>query len=168
MSTALRAFDFLKLRTVAFSLPQNLCTHLQNVSRSTLARTSVPYTQSSLTICAILLRHGLISNMTLGDPTAADPTNFRRLSPPQKRIWLGLKYRNGIPVLRNMSLISKPSKRIYATKDELGRILTGRRAVNVAGVGIGEILVVKTPDTLMEGWEAWRAGLGGELILRCS
>lgn len=87
-----------------------------------------------------------------------------------------MKYRNGIPVLQRINLISKPSFRVTVTRDELGRILKGKRARNIGGVGMGEILIVKTEenkerarvgkDTFMDGWEAWRAGLGGELVLR--
>lgn len=162
----------------AISLPHRLCSHLQNVSRAAIARTPVPYTNSSLAISTILLRHGLISNVSLGSPTAANPAIFNSLAPTQRRLWLDLKYRNGLPVLRRMELISKPSFHIHVTRDELGRILRGKRARNISGVGMGEIVVVKTPedraagrtgrDTYMDGWEAWRAGLGGELILRAA
>jgi len=77
-----------------------------------------------------------------------------------------------------MNVVSKGSFRVNVDHGELGRILTGRRAKNVAGVSMGEILVVKTPvdlkrgrtgrDTYMDGWEAWRSGLGGELVVRAS
>ena len=75
-----------------------------------------------------------------------------------------------------MSVVSKGSFRVDVDNAELGRILTGRRAKSVAGVSMGEILIVRTPpnakigrkgrDTIMDGWEAWRAGLGGELLVR--
>ena len=172
------ALNPLKIRGRTFHLPGDLCSHLQNVSRAALARTVIPYSQTSLAISSILLRHGLISNVTLGGPLSPDPAGFSNLPAPQQRIWLGLKYRNGLPVLRNISLISKPSKRTYVSHMQLGRILTGRRAQNVPGVGVGEVLLLKTEpnvdmgrtgkDTVMEGWEAWRAGLGGELIVRFS
>ena len=167
----MRTPNIMNIGATKFTLPFDLCAHLQNVSRSALARTSIPYTKTSLAISSILLRQGMISNVTLGNLTTPEPTIFQTLPPSQKRIWLGLKYRGGLPVLRNMSLISKPSKRVHVTNLELGRILTGRRAVNVAGVGVGEILMVHTdeiPSRVMEGWEAWRAGHGGELIIRCS
>ncbi len=77
-----------------------------------------------------------------------------------------------------MSVVSKGSFRVVVDHNELGRILTGKRAKNVAGVSMGEIMVVKTPvdtkrgrrgrEIYMDGWEAWRAGLGGELLIRVS
>lgn len=77
-----------------------------------------------------------------------------------------------------MELVSKSSQRIVVTRDQLGLILTGKRAQNTGGIGMGEILIIKTDkDTAtgrvgrncyMDGWEAWRAGLGGEVVCRVS
>ena len=156
--------------------PHRLCAHLQNTSRAALARTSVPYTQSSLAITSILLRQGLISNLSLGSPQSPDPTAFASLPVSTRKLWVSHKYRDGVPVLRHINLVSKPSLKLAVTHDELGRLLTGRRAKNIPGVGMGEILVVRVQrdkaagrqgvDTYMEGWEAWRAGLGGEIVCR--
>ncbi|KAK4685192.1 hypothetical protein P7C73_g4970, partial [Tremellales sp. Uapishka_1] len=155
--------------------PHRLCSQLLTTSRASLASTSIPYSNSSLAITSILLRAGLVSNLTLGTPTHPSPTEFIALPPPAKRIWVGLKHRNGHPVLRQIGLVSKPSLRVMVTKEELGRLLTGKRARNVQGVGMGEILVIKVPrekdgrtgmETYLEGWEAWRAGLGGEVVCR--
>ena len=152
------------------SLPAQLCSHLVNSSRAFLSQTSLPYAQSSLAISSLLLRHGFISSVTLGTPTHASPADFTSLPVSARRIWLGLKHRNGQPVLRRMNLVSKPSIRINVTKDELGRILHGNRAKNVPGVGMGEIIVVRTEVArkaeYKEGWEAFRAGQGGEIICR--
>jgi ribosomal protein S8 len=158
------------------TLPHRLCAHLVNTSQSSLASTSLPYSNSSLAITSVLLRHGLISNLTLGTPTHPSPTEFHKLPEPSKRIWVGLKYRNGTPVLKKLNLVSKPSQRRIVSNKELGAILAGKRALNVAGAGLGEVFVVrvldkdgrhvKGMDTFMEGWEAWRAGLGGELVCR--
>lgn len=158
------------------TLPHRLCAHLVNTSHSALASTSLPYSNSSLAITSVLLRHGLISNLTLGTPTHASPAEFPSLPEPSKRIWVGLKYRHGAPVLKRMNLVSKPSQRRIVDNKELGRILAGKRAQNVQGAGLGEVFVVRVLDkdgrqvkgqeTFMEGWEAWRAGLGGELVCR--
>lgn len=160
------------------TLPHRLCAHLVNTSHSSLASTSLPYSTSSLAITSVLLRHGLISNLTLGNPTHPAPTEFANLPAPSKRIWVGLKYRNGSPVLKRLNLVSKPSQRRIVNNKELGAILAGKRAQNVAGAGLGEVFVVRVLDregrqikgqeTFMEGWEAWRAGFGGELVCRAA
>ena len=160
------------------TVPHRLCSHLYNVSRAAIARTPLPYSIANLAITNILLRHGLISNITTGNPDAPNPAIFPTLQTVEKRLWVDMKYRNGLPVLRRIDLISKPSFRVSVSNQELGRILMGKRAQNIGGIGTGEIIVVKTPEdkktgrvgpaTYMEGWEAWRAGLGGELILRAA
>lgn len=151
-------------------LPTALCSHVVNSSRAFLSQTSLPYAKSSLAISSLLLRHGFISSVTLGTPTHPSPTDFVSSPVSAKRIWLGLKHRNGQPVLRRMNLVSKPSVRVSMSKDELGRILRGNRAKNVSGVGMGEIIVVRTLDghveEYKEGWEAFRAGQGGEIVCR--
>lgn len=148
--------------------PSNLITQLLTSSRASLARTSLPYSPSSLQISSILLRQGLISSLSLGSPSSPDPSSFSSLSLPDRRLWVSLKHRNGQPVLRRLALVSKGSKRVFVTRDELGRLLTGRRAKHVPGVGLGEFFVVRCEETgeYAEGWEAWRKGLGGELICR--
>lgn len=66
--------------------------------------------------------------------------------------------------------MSKPSVRVNVSRDELGQILHGKRAKNVPGIGMGEIMVIRTSEEhkedYMEGWEAFRAGRGGEVICR--
>lgn len=156
--------------------PHRLCSHLINSSRAALARTSVPYSNSALGVTSILMRHGLISNVTLGTPSSPSPSEFPALSPADKRIWVTLKHRQGQPVLRYLSLVSKGSLRKIVTRQELGRLLVGKRARNILGVGTGEILVVKVisnpgagtkgTEQYMEGWEAYLAGQGGEVICR--
>ncbi len=150
--------------------PANLISQLLTTSRASLSRTAVPYSPTNLAITSILLRQGLISNLSLGSPDQPEPQNFHTLPLPAQRLWVGLKHRQGQPVLRRISLISKGSKRVVVSKDELGRLLTGRRAQNVDGVGMGEVLVVRDLNVdgkgWLEGWEAWRLGIGGELVCR--
>lgn len=160
-------YTFRRTLTTSATPPANLITQLLTSSRANLAQTSLPYTPSALSITSILLRQGLISSLTLGSTTAPDPTRFDSLPLPQRRLWVSLKHRQGQPVLRRLSLVSKGSRRVHVTKDELGRLLTGRRAQNVAGVGLGEVFVVRTEEgEYLEGWEAWRKGLGGEVVCR--
>lgn len=158
--------------------PHRILTHIRNTSRVALGATSLPYSNAALGISAILLRHGLLSNVTLGGPTHPEPAQFASLPKAAQRLWIGHKFRNGQPVLRHIDMISKGSVRRGVSRADLGRLLLGKRAVNVNGCGTGEILIVKVPsdgaagrkgvNTYMEGWEAYSAGLGGELIARAS
>ncbi len=68
---------------------------------------------------------------------------------------IGLLYNYGIPVVRDVKRISKPSLRVYSSATKIPRILRGR----------GEVLL-STPKGVLTGAEARKAKLGGELILK--
>jgi len=64
-----------------------------------------------------------------------------------------LKYNNGVGAISGIKLISKPSRRIYAVKDDLRPIKDG--------YGIS---IVSTSKGIMTGDEARKMGIGGEVI----
>lgn len=52
-------------------------------------------------------------------------------------------------------------------KEELERLLRGRRVKGVAGACLGEVFFVRTEDeTYLEAREAVRLGLGGEVLVK--
>ncbi|EIW69190.1 hypothetical protein TREMEDRAFT_57120 [Tremella mesenterica DSM 1558] len=162
------------------SLPHRLCAHLQNTSRAFASITPVPYSRTSLAVTSILLRQGLISNLTFGSPSSPDPSVFPNLPVSERTLWVYHKYRDGRPVLKHISLVSRPSQRLVLDNKEIGLLLTGRRAKRIPGVGLGEFLIIRVVKSqgrqgtgtaqetgvYMEGWEAWRAGMGGEVVCR--
>ncbi|KAE9392543.1 mitochondrial ribosomal protein subunit S8 [Gymnopus androsaceus JB14] len=159
-------------------LPHALCSRIQNAFRARHAQIGVEHTTQNLGILSILLRAGFISNLTRGTIEGADPDAFNRialqatrsqLSSPQTinslstslhsaesqlRIWATLKYRDDLPVLRYMSLVSKPSNRVYMDLPELRRICSGGRAGQIPSLGLGEIAVVKTKEKEYQWLEA--------------
>ena len=64
-----------------------------------------------------------------------------------------LKYFDGAPVIRGISRVSKPGRRVYASVDKLPRILNG------LGVAI-----VSTPKGVMADHEAREQNVGGEVL----
>jgi len=70
---------------------------------------------------------------------------------------LKLKYNGAVPAVRNIKRVSKPSLRIYAGKNKLPRVL--------GGMGIS---IISTPQGLMTNKEAYKKGLGGEVICEVS
>ncbi|MFA5360117.1 MAG: 30S ribosomal protein S8 [Patescibacteria group bacterium] len=68
-------------------------------------------------------------------------------------IKIDLKYQNGRPMITSLKKISTPGRRIYASKDELPRVL------NNLGIAI-----ISTPRGLMTNKEAKKQGIGGEVI----
>ena len=57
------------------------------------------------------------------------------------------------PVIRGLKRISKPGLRVYVGKGEIPRVY--------GGVGIA---ILSTSKGIMPGRQAWRSGLGGELL----
>lgn len=52
-------------------------------------------------------------------------------------------------------------------KDELARLLRGRRVKGVKGVGLGEMVIVRSSDErYLEGRDAVRQEVGGEVLVR--
>lgn len=84
-----------------------------------------------------------------------------------RRLWLGLKYWDGMPVLRKAKMVSKPTKRIWLTSKELGIIVRGGHAAEVKGLTqIGEIMAVSTDRGLLEARECVEKKIGGQPICR--
>jgi ribosomal protein S8 len=150
-------------------LPHDLCARLQNGFRARHRRIAVPHTVQNLAILSILLREGFITSVTRGTTSEPSPSAWHTAPEPQKRIWAELKYRDDRPVLSDMELISKPSKKIFMDVDEIKRLCSGRRAKFVKPLGMGEIAVVRTgtkENEWIEAREALRLNLGGEVVCR--
>ena len=98
---------------------------IQNSYKLGLKRICVPYSNTNKHITLILLHEGLLQNVTTGDihgPFRAGAANgliaLGSNNVSKARLWLDLKYRNGAPALGKMGVISKPSRRIFASPDE--------------------------------------------------
>ena len=150
-------------------LPYDLCSHVQNAFRARHRSISVPHTTQNLGILSILLRAGFVSNVTRGTVSQPSPEQFHEAGEAQRRIWADLKYREDRPVLNNMELVSKPSKKINLDARELLRICTGRRAQTIKPLRMGEIAVVRTQNReheWLEAREALQLNIPGEVICR--
>jgi small subunit ribosomal protein S8 len=64
-----------------------------------------------------------------------------------------LKYHDGTPVIREISRVSKPGRRVYSSVDNLPRVANG------LGVAI-----VSTPRGVMADHEAREQNVGGEVL----
>ena len=129
-------------------------------------QTHVAYSNQNLSILSLLAAHGFISSVTLGSSQAPHPKAFASAPVSARMLIANLKYRGDRSVIGTLDLVSKPSKRIVVTHEELERLLRGRRVQGVRGVGMGQMLLVKTRnDNWLEGRDALRQGLGGEVMV---
>ena len=123
------------------TLYADLCVRLQNASRAKLKSVPIPYTKANVAISAILLQHGFIYNMTRGSIAGPSAVDWNTAPDVRKRLWIDLKYRaDDRPVLERMNLVSKPSRHLSMTKDELLLWETGRPAKLVTPIRTGDNL----------------------------
>ncbi|KAJ7723410.1 ribosomal protein S8 [Mycena metata] len=150
-------------------LPHDLCARVQNAFRARHQKIALNHNTQNLGIMSILLRSGFVSNLTRGTIAEPSPAAFLAVNDAQRRIWADLKYRNDLPVLHHMEIISRPSKRVFMDLTEIRRLCTGRRAQNVRPMGMGEIIVIRTGDKeheWLEAREAVQMKLSGEVMCR--
>ncbi|KAJ2543162.1 hypothetical protein EV175_005999 [Coemansia sp. RSA 1933] len=146
----------------------DICARVQNGFRARLGRIAVPETKLNLAVSRVLYNQGFVSSVTRGthlglDDTYVPTTNF---NVAERRLWLSLKYYQDSPVLRKMSCISKPSRRITCTANQLQTIASGRPWSIVKGVVPGEIIIVSTSKGVQEIQDAVKDHLGGVLLAR--
>lgn len=113
----------------------------------------------------VLISHGFLSSVSYQSPHVAAP---RTATSSGKELVAELKFRQDRPVLNKMRLVSKPSRRVLMEADEIKRFLRGSRVRFVAGLTTGEIAFVKSDknEEILEGREAIRRGISGEVIAR--
>ena len=102
----------------------------------------IPASRMKLAIAKILREEGFINNYeVLKDKS-------------HRAIKIYLKYDDkNKPVLSGLERVSKPGLRVYVQRKEVPRVY--------GGMGIA---IVSTPKGVLTGQQAWRQGIGGELL----
>lgn len=157
----------------------NVCSHLQNASRARLGFTSIPLTNQHLRLALALQSSGFVSTVVRGGPNPPEPhallshpvntdiEPITRQNIASRRLWLGMKYWNSEPVLEKMSLISKPTRRIWMDVEGLRKIVLGGRVGMVPGLTrVGECMFVCTDKGILEARECVERKIGGMLLCR--
>ncbi len=119
----------------------DMLTRIRNGSRAQKTHVRMPASRSKVAIAEVLKDEGYISGFSVdGDGV------FRVLD-------VELKYFQGDPVIEEIKRVSRPSCRIYASKDDLPSIRNG--------LGIA---LVSTSKGLLTDKSARQAGVGGEIV----
>ncbi len=120
----------------------DMLTRIRNANNSRHQTVDIPASNMKKSIAQILLDEGYVKNVELVD----DGT--------QGIIRITLKYaENKQKVLSGLKRVSKPGLRIYASKDELPRVLKG--------LGIA---IISTSKGIMTDKEARKQNVGGEVL----
>ncbi|TVY31400.1 37S ribosomal protein S8, mitochondrial [Lachnellula subtilissima] len=109
---------------------------LVHLAKPRLGLTSIPSTNQLLTLSLALQSAGFLSSVTragltpppLNSETKYEPEPVTQENVSTRRLWLGLKYWDNRAVLSEMSMVSKPTKRVWMDVESLGRIVRGREA----------------------------------------
>jgi ribosomal protein S8 len=144
------------------------CARVQNAFKARLQSIAIPDTKMNLAISMILYRQGFISSVQRGDYLEPDKkvVQTRPHNIASRRLWLDLKYRDNKPVLQKMSCVSKGSKKVYMTVEELKNLTAGRRAKFIPPLQLGEIAIVSTSRGVLEIKEAIEQNHGGVVLCR--
>uniref|UniRef100_A0A7C4XL05 Small ribosomal subunit protein uS8 n=1 Tax=candidate division WOR-3 bacterium TaxID=2052148 RepID=A0A7C4XL05_UNCW3 len=120
----------------------DMFTIIRNGCRANKPEVSVPYSKLKMEILRILLEEGFINNFTLDSEKKP------------RRINILLKYsKDGESVIRNIVRVSKCSRRVYVSKDEIPRVL--------GNLGVA---IITTSKGVMTDRRARKEKIGGELI----
>jgi len=166
----------------------HVCSHLQNASLARLGLTSIPLSKMHLSISLQLQKQGFLTSVTLGGAsppqklvpaphTEQSTTTSTALQQVEdeltqenrasRRLWLGLKYWDGEPVLRKMGMLSKPTRRIWISSYDIQKIVRGHDAAYVKGMTkVGECMFVSTDKGVMEARECAERKIGGMVLCR--
>jgi small subunit ribosomal protein S8 len=154
----------------------NACIHLQNCARARLGLTSIPNTKYNLRLALAMHRAGLIASVTRGGPrppppeallaTETEPVTSENVA--SRRLWIGLKYWNNQPVIRNVTPVSKPSRLVTAQLPELAKVARGLHVQQLKGLNLGETMFLSTDRGVLEVREALAKKVGGLILCRVS
>ena len=122
----------------------DMLTRIRNGQRAHQAVVASPASKLRANVLEVLKREGYIRGFTRS-----------RCAPASAELKIELKYVDGEPVIREISRVSKPGRRIYSKLADLPRVYNG--------LGIA---VLSTPRGVMSDNEARAANVGGEVLCR--
>ena len=120
----------------------DLLTRLRNANMVRKASVELPTSKLKVAVVRILKDEGFVRDFEVvkGEPQ------------PMLRIHLLYRDRKE-PALSGLKRVSKPGLRVYVGRQDVPRVM--------GGLGLS---IVSTPQGVMTGHEAYRRGIGGELL----
>ena len=122
----------------------DMITRIRNAQLRALNSVTIPNSKFRARILEVLKVEGYISNYKA---TSSEKNH--------KFLLVDLKYNNGVPVIKEISRVSKPGRRIYTKADSIPKIQSG--------LGIA---IVSTSKGIMTDNDARSKKIGGEIICR--
>ena len=121
----------------------DMLTRIRNATTARHDTVTIPASKTKVELARVLRDEGFVQSYQV-----------LRASTPQSAIRIALHYRNkGEPSIAGLKRVSKPGLRVYVHKKEIPRYY--------GGLGVA---ILTTPEGVMTGRQAWRKGIGGELL----
>jgi small subunit ribosomal protein S8 len=121
-----------------------MLTRIRNGQKAGMNIVSTPASRLRASVLEVLKREGYIRGFS-----------EERRDPGHAELKIELKYHEGAPVIREISRVSKPGRRVYSKIADLPRVYNG--------LGIS---ILSTPRGVMSDAEARAANVGGEVLCR--
>jgi small subunit ribosomal protein S8 len=120
----------------------DLITRIRNAQMRNKSKVSTPGSKLRASVLEVLKTEGYIRGYSETE-----------LGNGRSELDIELKYFDGAPVIREISRVSKPGRRVYASVKNLPRI----------GNGLG-IAILSTPKGVMADHDAREQNVGGEIL----
>lgn len=122
----------------------DMLTRIRNGQRAKKAQVNSPASKLRARLLDVLQREGYIRGYSSFEMDSGKP-----------ELQIELKYYEGEPVIREISRVSRPGRRVYSSIKDLPAIYNG--------LGIS---ILSTPQGVMSDSEARLANVGGEVLCR--
>ncbi len=120
----------------------DMLTRIRNAIMARHVSVQVPASRMKISIAKVLKEEGFIKDYEILKGSA-----------PQRVMKIHLAFMGKESAVHGLQRVSKPSLRVYCGKGEVPRIL--------GGLGIA---IVSTSAGVLTGQQAWKKGLGGEIL----
>jgi len=122
----------------------DMITRIRNAQLRTLSKVNIPNSKFRAKILNVLKEEGYIADYKFLSDTKNKGT-----------LVVSLKYNNGFPVIKEITRVSKPGRRIYTKAESIPKIQSG--------LGIA---IVSTSMGIMSDNDARLKNVGGEIICK--
>ena len=121
----------------------DLLTRIRNAIMVGKNEIYLPTSKLKVAICEALKKTGFISDYELSEGS------------PRQTLHVTINESGKAPKINEITKISKPGRRVYASVDEIPKVKSGRG-----------IVLISTSKGIMTGQEATKARLGREILVR--
>ncbi len=122
----------------------DMLTRIRNGQKARMSVVVSPASKLRANVLEVLKREGYIRGYNVED-----------VRPGVRNLRIELKYHEGEPVIKEISRVSKPGRRIYSKIADLAKVYNG--------LGIS---ILSTPRGVMSDNEARAANVGGEVLCK--